>query len=78
MRELKILVDAFAASNFNRPKKSDELIAKIKKLTSEEQAKALRRQVVVANRIKTMNECVYYSIDDIHRAIAEKRMISFK
>ena len=76
--ELKLLCDAVAASKFITPKKSDELIAKIKKLTSEEQAKALRRQVVVANRIKTMNECVYYSIDDIHRAIAEKRLISFK
>lgn len=76
--ELKLLCDAVAASKFITPKKSDELIAKIKKLTSEEQAKTLRRQVVVANRIKTMNECVYYSIDDIHRAIAEKKMIAFR
>lgn len=75
--ELKLLCDAVAASKFITPKKSDELIEKIKKLTSRKQAKALRRQVVVTNRIKTMNESVYYSIDDIHRAIADRKKISF-
>lgn len=77
LAELKLLCDAVAASKFITPKKSGELIEKLKKLTSEDQAKSLRRQVAVANRIKTMNESIYYAIDDIHRAIAENRKISF-
>ncbi len=75
--ELMLLCDAVASSRFITPKKSDELIEKLKKLTSEEQAKNLSRQVVVANRIKTMNESIYYSIDDIHRAIAKRKKIEF-
>ena len=76
--ELKLLCDAVAVSKFITPRKSEELISKLKKLTSENNAKTLKRQVHVANRIKTMNESVYYIIDDIHRAIAEKKKISFK
>ena len=38
----------------------------------------LQRQVYVAGRIKTENESVYYSIDNIHRAIQENRQISFQ
>ncbi len=38
----------------------------------------LQRQVYVAGRIKTENESIYYSIDNIHRAIQENRQISFR
>ena len=42
------------------------------------EARQLRRQVFVENRVKTMNESVYYNIDEIHRALTEDRQISFQ
>ncbi len=76
--ELKLLVDAVQSSKFITEKKSRALIKKIVSLTSEHEAKQLDRQVNVADRIKTANESIYYTVDDIHRAIAEDKKISFK
>lgn len=68
--ELKLLVDAVQSSKFITYKKSNELIKKVEALTSRPQAQLLQRQVYVANRIKTMNESIYYNIDTIHAAIS--------
>ncbi len=76
--ELKLLVDSVQASKFITRKKSMELISKIEKLTSHENAKKLQRQVFITNRVKTLNEQIYYNVDKIHEAIAENRQISFK
>ena len=76
-QELKLLVDAVQCSKFITQKKSRELIKKIESLTSENQAKELHRQVIVANRVKTSNEEIYRNIDSINRAINHKRKISF-
>lgn len=76
--ELKLLVDSVQASKFITHKKSMELISKIEKLTSHENAKKLQRQVFVTNRVKTMNEKIYYNVDRIHEAIAENKQITFK
>ena len=54
--ELRLLADSVQSSRFITRKKSLELIAKLEGLTSVHQAKELRRQVVVKNRIKAMNE----------------------
>ena len=62
MPELKLLVDAVQSSRFITQKKSDTLIRKIEKLTSRYEARALQRQVVVADRIKAMNESIYYRV----------------
>ena len=76
--ELKLLVDTVQASKFITPKKSLELISKIEKLTSHENAKKLQRQVFITNRVKTLNEQIYYNVDKIHEAIAANRQITFK
>jgi predicted DNA-binding transcriptional regulator YafY len=76
--ELKLLVDAVQSCRFITKKKSEELIKKLSSLTSSEQAKQLRRQVFIAERAKTLNETVYYSIDQIHYAINENKKITFK
>ena len=76
--ELKLLVDAVQSSRFITKKKSEELIATLSSLTSETHAKQLQRQVYVAGRAKTMNETVYYSIDQIHAAVNESKKISFR
>ncbi len=76
--ELKLLVDAIQSSKFITEKKSNELIKKLTDMASEYEAAQLKRQVVVQGRVKTMNESIYYFIDDVHRAIAENRKISFE
>ena len=76
--ELKLLVDAVQSSKFITHKKSNELIKKIEKLTSLHEAKELHRHVIVNDRVKTMNESIYYNVDAIHHAIQHNRMVQFK
>ena len=76
--ELKLLVDAVQASKFITAKKSGELIKKLESFSSTYEAMRLQRQVYVANRIKTMNESIYYNVDYVHNAIAENKKITFK
>lgn len=78
LAELKLLVDSVQASKFITHKKSMELIKKLESLTSVYQAQQLQRQVFVSGRIKTMNESVYYNIDQIHTAIGQNRQIQFR
>ena len=76
--ELKLLVDAVQSSKFITEKKSNQLIHKIEQLASRHEAQTLQRQVVVSNRIKTMNESIYYNIDKLHSAISSDVKITFK
>lgn len=78
LAEVKLLIDAIQSSKFITQNKSRELIAKIKGFVSEHQAKQLQRQVFINDRVKTMNESVYYNVDYIHTAINENRKIRFK
>ncbi len=76
--ELKLLVDSVQSSKFITHKKSTELIGKIEKLTSKQNAGKLERQVFVTNRVKTYNEQIYYNVDRIHDAIAADKKITFR
>lgn len=76
--ELKLLVDAVQASKFITAKKSSLLIKKLSALVSTYEARQLQRQVHVSNRIKTMNESIYYAVDNIHTAISTNTQISFQ
>ena len=76
--ELKLLVDAIQSSKFITEKKSNELIKKLTDMASDYEADQLKRQVFVQGRVKTMNESIYYFVDDVHRAIAENRQIRFE
>ena len=78
LAELKLLVDAVQSSRFLTTKKSRSLIKKLEQMAGKHDAGKLQRQVYVAGRIKTENESIYYSIDNIHRAIQENRKISFQ
>jgi predicted DNA-binding transcriptional regulator YafY len=78
LAELKLLVDSVQSSKFITQKKTLSLIEKLEGLTSLYEAGKLRRQVYVTNRIKSMNESVYYNIDEIHNAISEDHKISFR
>lgn len=76
--ELKLLIDVVQSSPFLTAKKSMELIRKLEALTSAAQARTLRRQVYVLNRVKTLNEQLYYHIDGINEAINENKCIQFR
>lgn len=78
LAEVKLLIDAIQSSKFITQTKSRELIAKIKGFVSEHQAKQLQRQVFINDRVKSMNESVYYNVDDIHTAIIDNKKIQFK
>lgn len=76
--ELKLLVDSVQSSKFITRKKTSALIKKIEKLASIHDAQLLQRQVYVQNRIKSMNESIYYNVDEIHNGISRNQKIQFK
>jgi len=78
LAELKLLVDSVQASKFVTEKKTFELIKKLESLLSVHEAKLMHRQVYVQNRVKSMNESIYYNIDFIHNGISNDRQITFR
>lgn len=77
LAELRLLVDAVHSSRFITQRKSAQLADKLGGLVSRYQAEQLGRDVYVPNRIRTMNESVYYNIDEINSAILTDRQITF-
>lgn len=75
--ELKLLVDAVAASRFITRDRSRKLIEKLEKKACVHDARQLKRQVFVQNRVKTQNESVFENADKIHQAIADNVNITF-
>lgn len=78
LAELKLLVDSIQSSKFITAKKTTELIQKLEKLVSRYDAIKLQRQVFVTERVKTLNETIYYSVDSVHNAISENKKIKFQ
>ena len=76
--ELKLLVDSVQSSKFITDRKSKELIKKLESLISKYEGKLLQRQVVISGRVKTMNESIYYNVDELHQAINSDSQIRFK
>ena len=76
--EVKILIDAVAASRFITKEKSDILIGKLSKLVSKPQAETLVRHMYTADVLKPKNEQIYYAIDVITDAINAGRQIRFQ
>lgn len=78
LAEVKLLVDTVSSSKFLTEKKSTKLISKIERLASRYQAKDFRSQVFLQSRIKTMNERIYITVDEIFTAIADDVKIAFR
>ena len=78
LAELKLLVDSVQSSRFITEKKSRSLIKKLESLVSVYDARQLQRQVLIAGRVKTMNESIYYNIDKLHSAINSNLQIRFQ
>ena len=76
--ELKLLVDAIQSSKFITEKKSTELIHKLESLVSQHEARLLHRQIFLSGRVKTVNESIYYNVDEIYNAMSANRQIAFQ
>lgn len=76
--ELKLLVDSVQSSKFITQDKTYRLIKKIENLASVYDGQLLQRQVFVSNRVKSMNESIYYAVDGISDAITQNRKIQFQ
>lgn len=75
--EIRLIIDAVQSADFITPKKTEELISKIGTLVSEDQFEMLKSQLSISNRVKTLNEEIFYTIDVLNRAIEEKKQVSF-
>ncbi len=76
--ELKLLIDAVQSSKYLTERKSRELIEKLCRECNEDDAKLIRRNVVVSGRVKSMNETIYYNVDAIQEAIGQNKQITFR
>ena len=78
LSELKLLVDSVQASKFITEKKTYTLIKKLENLCSKYEAGSIQGQVYLTNRIKSMNQSIYYNTNEIHSAISNGKQISFQ
>ena len=76
--ELRLIIDAIASSKFITIRKSKQLIKKLEKMVSIHEAKLLNREVIVSDRVKNMNESIFYTVDAIQYAIANNHRIKFR
>ncbi len=76
--ELKLLVDSVQSSKFITQEKTYRLIKKIESLASVYDGQLLQRQVYVKNRVKSMNESIYYAVDAVSDAITRNKKINFR
>lgn len=78
LSELKFLVDAVLSSRFLSPDQSRSLIKKLASLSSEHKAALLRREILLAGRVKSPDESGFDNIDALHDAIAGNSQIVFR
>ena len=75
--ELKLLIDAVESSKFITTKKSTELVEKLSQMSSAHQAAELKSNLYISERVKPLNEQIYYLVDNINTAINHGKQISF-
>jgi predicted DNA-binding transcriptional regulator YafY len=77
--ELQLLVDSVQSSKFITQKIAKEITDKLKRLASRHDRKTLEnRSNYVVNRIRSMNDSVFYHIDAIHECIADDKKLTFR
>lgn len=76
--ELHIMLDAVQAASFITPQKTKQLVDKIADLAGSRKGEVIKRNLVAFNITKNTNEQIYYSVDEIVRAISKKKKIEFK
>ena len=67
--DLKLMIDAIQSSKFLSEAKTMELIEALETLCSRHQARGLKRQVIVTNRVKNMNTNIHNNVGHVNYAI---------
>ncbi len=78
LSEIKFLIDAVLSSRFLSPSQSAALIRKLASLSNTHEAALLRRQIVLAGRVKSSAESGFENIDILHEAIEKNSSITFR
>ncbi len=78
LSEIKFLIDAVLSSRFLTPEQSGALIGKLAALSGEHRSPLLRRQIVLAGRVKSLSDSAFRNIDLLHEAIEKNRQITFR
>lgn len=77
MAELHILMDALQAASFISAKKTAELSGKVAALAGSKTAETMKRNMVAFRTVKTNEETVLYSVNEILTALLTHKKISF-
>ena len=75
--EIQIMMDAVKAASFVTKKKTNSLVNKIAQLAGSKKGEILKKNILEFNTVKSNNERIYYSVDDIINAITQKKKLSF-
>lgn len=78
LSEVKFLIDAVLSSRFLTPEQSDALVKKLANLSGRYRASLLRRQIVLAGRVKSDSDDALAHVDLLHEAIEQNRQITFR
>lgn len=78
IHELRLLVDAVSSARFISRKDSNELIEKIKKLTSVPLAAQLENRIILKENNQRSSQQVKYAIFTLHHAIYTHHYVQFK
>lgn len=76
--EIHILMDAVQAASFITEKKTKVLVDKIARLAGNKTAEVLKQSIVDFETVKSANENIYYSVNEIATAINEGLKITFQ
>lgn len=74
--EIGLLIDAVLSANFITPKKTIQLVEKLKEFLSKNQYAEVLKNTFINNRKKCDNEEIFYNIDTIRKAIKKKKKVS--
>ena len=77
LSEITMLTDAVYSFPFISGKQSDELIEKLQKQLCVHQRKKYRNLSVIRNEHKTLNPQVFFNVEVLDEAIANKKQVSF-
>lgn len=78
LAEIRLLCDAVQAADFISKTKTRQLLERIEGFTSVYQASRLKEQVYIDSRPKCENELIFYSIDEIDRAIKSNTKVKLQ
>ena len=78
VEEIMVLIDAVESAGFMTQKKKEDLIRKLKELTSSKQANELNAQIHYIGRHHSTNNDYIYTVSAIRQALAEGHPVTFK